>query len=281
MEDRRLGLGVPAKLDAAFEVAGDGHADAAGRVRIDPQVVLDDVDGGRRIVLGQEGAAQNDDPVRLGVRDVEAVFGQVTVVAWSHEQILAAFAAIRPRPAEVDDPAEPHVVERAERTGGCFHDHRSVREIDEAEIIDRVRIGRQEQRIGIHQFREQKDLVVLDARRLEAFEHRLHADALEGVGKGAERVSEIEIVVGRSRRFRARCAVLEMECPDTRLDTVGCGDRLRHLCQRLAELGGREHKRNGGAGGKATGGKATGGKACVTHFEFPIEQRRPTKSWAV
>ena len=61
-----------------------------------------------------------------GMRDIKAVLGPVAVVARPHEQVLATLAAIRPWATEVDDPAKPHVVERAERVGGRLHDHRSI-----------------------------------------------------------------------------------------------------------------------------------------------------------
>ena len=78
-----------------------------------------------------------------------------------HDQILAALPAVGPRRADVDHPAEPGILHRAEKLGRRLQHHWSLAEIEEAHDVDRVGVRGQEQRLGIHQLFENDDLVVL------------------------------------------------------------------------------------------------------------------------
>ena len=97
-----------------------------------------------------------------GADDIEPTLGQRTVVAGREDKIFSAFTSIGSRRTEIGDPAPPGVVDRAERLGRRLEHHRPLGEIEDAHEIDGVRIGRQEQRLRIHQFGEDQDLVILD-----------------------------------------------------------------------------------------------------------------------
>ena len=73
--------------------------------------------------------------------------------------------------------------------------HGALGEIERADDVDRVGIGGQPQRLGIHQLGVDDDLVVLDADALQALADRVDADALKGVGERALRVREVDVVV--------------------------------------------------------------------------------------
>ena len=118
--------------------------DPPGRVRVDLQCRLDGRHRRRRVVVLEEGAAEHQRPVGARVGDVEAALGQRSVVAGRDEQELAARTAVGSGHAEVDDPLEPHVVERAQRHRWGLDDHRAVREVDEGEAVDGVGVGGEE-----------------------------------------------------------------------------------------------------------------------------------------
>ena len=142
---------------------GDRGAEPAWLVGIDLGEFLDRLD--RRLRIGlvlQERAAEPHDAVGPGAGDEIPAFRQRAVVARRHDQVLAAFAAVGTGHSDVDDPAEPVVVDGAEKLGRRLQDHGALGEIEDAHDVDRVRVGRQEQRLGIHQLGEDEDLVVLD-----------------------------------------------------------------------------------------------------------------------
>ena len=84
--------------------------------------------------------------------------------------------------------------------------------------VDCVGVGRQEQRLGIHQFGEDEDLVVLDADALHALAEGVDADAPQVVHERAIRVGEVEVVVDLVGGRLARHAVLEFERAEAALD---------------------------------------------------------------
>jgi hypothetical protein len=76
----------------------------------------------------------------------------------------------------------------------------------------------QEQRLRIHQVREDDDLVVLHADILQALAHGVDADALQRVGERSQRMRIVQVVVDLVERRLARLTVLELERADARLD---------------------------------------------------------------
>ncbi|MNI59885.1 hypothetical protein D3C87_1602900 [compost metagenome] len=78
----------------------------------------------------------------FGVSDIEFAFGQGTRVTRRDDQVLTAFAAIRPWQAQVDDPTEPCILNRAKDTRRDFHHYRPIREVESGDDIDRVGVGR-------------------------------------------------------------------------------------------------------------------------------------------
>ena len=111
--------------------------------------------------------------------------------------------------------------------------HGALGEIERADDVDRVGIGGQPQRLGIHQLGVDDGLVVLDADALQALADRVDADALKGVGERALRVREVDVVVDLVQGRLARCAVLEIERADAGFDFVRRGDRRRDCRRRL------------------------------------------------
>ena len=148
----------------AGEEAADARAVGARHVGIDLERLLDGLDRGLRIVVDEEGAAEQRDRCGGWPADEIAALGQRPVIARRQQQIFAAEPAIGARRAEIDHPAEPQIVEQAERVGRRLDHHRAFGEIDVGEEIDGVGIGGEEQRVRIHQAREDQDaLIVLDA----------------------------------------------------------------------------------------------------------------------
>jgi len=102
-----------------------------------------------------------------------------------------------------------------------------LREVEEAENVDRVGIGCQKQRLGIHQFGEDEDLIVLDADAQETLAECMDADALQGVREHTKRMREVDVLVDLVQGRLAGRSVLELERADARLDLVRRGERRR------------------------------------------------------
>ena len=173
--------GFGGEPDLAFQRGRDARAVAAGRVGVDLQVLLDVLDGGLGIVVGQKRAGGVEHVVRLRVGDEEAALGQRAVIAGRHDQVLAALAAVGAWEADVDDPAEPHVVDGAEPLRRLLDHHRAIGQVHGGEVVDRVGIGGQEQRLRVHQLGEDDDGVVLGADALKALADRVGGGAAEAV----------------------------------------------------------------------------------------------------
>ena len=126
---------------------GDRGALGPGHVRGDPESAADRLHRDPRVVVDHERPAQHAHACRARVRDVEAAVGQRAVIARSDDQVPAALAPVRARQAEVGDPPEPHVVDRAQdprRRAERRHvdHHRPGGQVDEAEEVDRVAVRR-------------------------------------------------------------------------------------------------------------------------------------------
>jgi len=135
--------------------------------------------------------------------------------------------------AEVDHPAPPHVIDRAERFRRRLQHHRPLGQADDGEEIDRVRVGGQEEGLGIHQGRKDHDFIVLHPDAQRALVGGGHVHALERVHERFEGMGEVQMVVNLLHRLRGGHAVLELEHANGRLDFVRRGDR----CGRLRERG--------------------------------------------
>ena len=109
---------------------------------------------------------------------------------------------------------EPHVVDHAERQRRRLDDHRPLGDVQVDPEIDGVRIGGQEQRLRIHQLREDEGRVVRDAGILEALEDGRHRSALVGVHERLDAVHQVEVVVGLRHGLLARRAVLVFQRAD-------------------------------------------------------------------
>ena len=228
-----LGLGnlrVGFEPDLAFKRRRDARANASRRVGIDLHRLLDVLDGRLRIVVYKVTARCIDDPVRLRPRYVKATFRNRAVIARWQEQVSSAFAAIGAGEPDVDDPAEPHVVDGADPHGGLLDHHRALRQIHDAEVIDRIGVGREEQRLRIHQFGVNGDRVVLRADAEKALADRIGGCAAVAVEERVEAAGEIQRVVDLVDGFGARRTVLELKRADARLDLVG-GDEDRRDCR--------------------------------------------------
>ena len=154
-------FGSPASLTVALQRLGDAGAVAARHVGIDLHVGLDVLDRRLRVVVDQVGARGIEHAVGLGMGDEVAALGQRPVIARRHDQVLAAQPAVGAGAADVDDPGEPHVVDRADGVRRLLDHHRAVGEVDGRHVVDRVGVGGQEQRVRVHQLREDDDVVVL------------------------------------------------------------------------------------------------------------------------
>ncbi len=162
-----------------------------------------------------------------------------------YDQILAAFAPVRPWPADVDHPAEPVVVDGSEKLWRHFQDHRPIRQVERPEGIDRVGVGGQKQGFGVHQLREDDDLIILHAGAVQPLSDRLDADALQRVHEHLEGVREVEVVIHPMEGVCAWCAILELKRANSQLNLVR-RDELRGDFSRLGDAAGEE----GGCGEK-------------------------------
>ena len=106
----------PAEPGLAGQELGDRRADAAGLVGVDLGELPDRSAAGLRIVaVLQERAAEPHDAGGPGAGDEKSALRQRAVVVRRQDQVLAAFAAIGAGQADVGDPAEPVVVDGAEK----------------------------------------------------------------------------------------------------------------------------------------------------------------------
>ena len=199
---------------------GDAGAVGARRVGVDLQVRLDVLDRGLGIVVHEVGARGVEDVVGLRMRDEVAALGQRPVVAGRHDQVLAAEAAVGSRAADVDDPGEPHVVDRADGVRRLLDHHRAVAQVDRREVVDRVGVGGEEQRARVHQLGEDDD-AVRAGDLLEALAQRIGRGAAEAVVVDVERAGEVERVVDRSAVSAVGTPSLNSSVPIARLDAVG------------------------------------------------------------
>ena len=224
-----------------------GVPHAAGLVRVNLGKLPNRFGRRFRIVLVlQERAPEPHHAGSPGARDEEPALRQRTVVAGRQDQVFPTFTSVGPGQADVGDPAEPVVVDGAEKPGWHLQHHGPLGQIEDAEGIDGVRVGRQEQRLGVHQVGEDDDLVILDAGAQKAFVDGVDADALHRVHERPERVREVQVVVDLVQCVLARRAVLEFEHAESRLDLVGRGDRGRDCAGRLG--GGQPWRCQQGAG---------------------------------
>ena len=230
LRNRRL----TGQLHAALERRRDAGAERPRRIGVDLQVRLDVVDGGFRIVVDEVGPRRVQHVVGLGVRDEIAALRQRPVIVRTDDQILAAQPAVRTGAADVDDPGKPHVVDGPDRVGRLFDHHRTVRQVDPAEVVHRVGVCGQIERTGVHQLGEDDDVVVLGADAGGALQERQRRGAAKTVVVDVQRVAEVERVGHLTRRLGARRAVLEVERADRRLDAVGRAERVDGV---LADFG--------------------------------------------
>ena len=102
--------------------------------------------------------------------------------------VLDLASGCRQHGVGVDVLLEPGVVDAAEKPGGHLQHQGPFAEVEHGHDVHRVRVRREEQRLGIHQFGEHDDLVVLDADIEKALAHGGQADALHGVHERLEGV---------------------------------------------------------------------------------------------
>src|SRR6185436_20869185 len=101
----------------------------------------------------------------------------------------------------------------------------------------------EKQRVRVHQFGEDDDRVVFGPDAVEALTYRIRRRTGEAVHERVDAAHEVQAVIYLTDGVCARCAVLEFERTDDRLNLVrrsdlrgDCGVRLRHAgqCQRGA-----------------------------------------------
>ncbi|MNS92594.1 hypothetical protein D3C72_1267370 [compost metagenome] len=73
----------------------------------------------------------------------EPTFGKGAVVARRHDQVLATLATIGSRQANIDNPTEPVVLDRAEYSRCRLQHHGALCQIERTHCVDRVGIGGQ------------------------------------------------------------------------------------------------------------------------------------------
>ncbi|MDT4850630.1 hypothetical protein FQZ97_847830 [compost metagenome] len=117
----------------------------AGRGKgIHLQASLERLYARRRIAVLHEGAAKQQVPKSGRVHDEVALSRQFALVAWWHEQILAALALVGPGIAQVCYVAEPEIVDHAKNIGWRFHHDWTVLQVHPVPEINGLGIGGQE-----------------------------------------------------------------------------------------------------------------------------------------
>ena len=220
-EPGRGDLGLGCDAHAAVERVGDARPVAAGPVGIDLHRPLDVLDRGRGIVVHQVRPRGIEREIGLRMGNEIAAVGQRPVIIRADDQVLAAQPAVRARRADVDDPREPHVVDRADAARGLLDHHRPLAQVEAGQVIDRVGIRGQEQRIRVHQFREDHHVAGLGADAFEALHDGQRRGAAEAVVVDVERAGEVEHVVDTLRGLLGRDTVAELEPAGARVDPVG------------------------------------------------------------
>ncbi|MCY1175679.1 hypothetical protein D9M73_159260 [compost metagenome] len=128
--------------------------------------------------------------VGLGATDkVAAIRNRTLVVGWQN-QVFTPFTPIGSGRADVDDPAKPHVIQRAEGLGWHFNHQRSFRQVERCHRVDRIGVGREKERVGVHQLGENDHRVVFSANAVEALANRIGRGTRKTVHEGIDTPSE-------------------------------------------------------------------------------------------
>jgi hypothetical protein len=176
-----------AELGLAAEKFSDARANAAGLVVVNLECFLDQLCRRLRIAFVlQERAAQEQHAGGAGAGNKEPPLRHRSLIPRRQEEVFPPFAAVGSGQAEISHPAPPEIVEGAQRLGRRLDHHRSLREVDPAQKIHGIGVGRQEERLSIHQFGEDEDFVVLDPDVEKALAAGGHVHTLVGVHERLE-----------------------------------------------------------------------------------------------
>ena len=116
---------------------------------------------------------------------------------------------------------EPEVVEEAESVRRSLDDDRTIAEIEREDVVDRVRVRRQEERLRVHQARpDHAAAVVLGANTEQSVVHRLQRHELELAQVGIERPREVEVVVHLRDGVIGGHTVLERQAAESSVQLV-------------------------------------------------------------
>jgi hypothetical protein len=107
------------QLDLAFQRRRDARAETARRVRVNLHGLLDHVEDRFRIVLHEVSSCGIKHPHGLGACHVEAAVRKRPVITGRYDQVSSAFAAVRAREADIDDPWNHMSLMVPTAIGGC------------------------------------------------------------------------------------------------------------------------------------------------------------------
>ena len=160
--------------------------------------------------------------------DVKAPLGHRTVITRRDQQVAAALSAVRAGQAEVGDPAEPHVVDDAQAVRGGLQHQRTVGQVEEGDVVDRVGVSGQEQRPGVHQLREKHHVAVPDPCAQEPLPKGVGRHPLNRVHERLDTVQVVQMVAQLRRGLTRRVPVGELQGPDPSLHSRRSRDRGGH-----------------------------------------------------
>ena len=106
-----------------------------------------------------------------------------------------------------------------------MQDQRTVGQVEEGKEVDRVGVGGQEQRSGVHQLREDQYVAVHDPGVEEPLSDGVRRHPLDRVHERLDTVQVVQMVTQPRRGISRRVAVGELQDPDPRLHPR----RRRHL----------------------------------------------------
>ena len=148
-----------------------------------------------RISFLQEASPEYD--VLIGKRFYDEIsFGNFTFIIRGQYQILPTLTFVRTGIPQIRNVPEKHVVDHTQRVGRALDHNGAIFQIENVDGINRFGVGREKNRLGVHQvFKYSKLFKLCYARPLESFHQSLHRSRRDSVEKSFNTPVEIQLIV--------------------------------------------------------------------------------------
>mmetsp|Transcript_36166 Transcript_36166/g.72817 ORF Transcript_36166/g.72817 Transcript_36166/m.72817 type:complete len:435 (+) Transcript_36166:253-1557(+) len=193
---------------------------------VDLEALCPHLHRGVRLPLAQESAQRQPIDVRRALRDKVAFWRFALISRWQDE-VLAALAAVRTRPAHVYDEPEVRVVDSPRTSPRGYLDDRGPvpLQVQQADGVDGVSVSCEEEAVGVHEPIEEHDLVgLVDADAPHPYPQGLDGCERDEVQEDLHAAHAVEIVVDPLDRLLVGHAVEEAHRADRGLHLVRCHD---------------------------------------------------------